>query len=167
MYTSWPRLLFLFAIIALVPAEVSAQQTVILVRHADRDSSVPDGLTQEGRVRAAALATTLKDAGVTLVIRSNTIRTKDTASPTVQSRGIPEKVIKADDDHVKNVYETIRSAGANAVVLYVGHSNTIGPVLAKFGYQGVIAIGEQEFGNLFVFVPKETNSVLLKLHYGR
>lgn len=167
MNISCLQLVFLFSIITLLPAEAFTQQTVILVRHADRDSSVPDGLTQEGRQRAMALAATLKDAGITLVVRSDTVRTRETALPAVQARGIPEKVVKADDDHIKNAFEAVRSSGANAVVLYVGHSNTIGPLLTKLGYQGDIKIGEQEFGNMFIFVPKESHSVLIKLHYGK
>lgn len=54
------------------------QQTVILVRHADRDSSIPDGLTQEGQDRALAPASSLKNTWVNLVVRSNTIRTRQT-----------------------------------------------------------------------------------------
>jgi len=167
MNLSRSHLVFLFSIIAIMPSEALSQQTVILVRHADRDTSVPDGLTPEGRIRASALAATLKDAGVTLVVRSNTIRTRETALPIVQARGIPEKVIKADDEHVKNACEAIRSSGANGVVLYVGHSNTIGPLLAKLGYKGDVTIGEQEFGNMFILVPKAPNPVLIKLHYGK
>jgi len=167
MHLSWSKLGFLFSIIILIPSEVLSQQTVILVRHADRDAGVPDGLTKEGRMRAETLASTLKDAGVTHVVRSNTIRTRETALPTVQARGIPEKVINADDNHVKNAYEAIRTSGANAVVLYVGHSNTVGPLLAKLGYKDEITIGEQEFGNMYILVPKEPNSVLIKLHYGK
>ncbi|HQR06871.1 MAG TPA: histidine phosphatase family protein [Gemmatales bacterium] len=156
-----------FVILCLVPSASYSQQTIFLVRHADRDLTVPDALKSEGYTRASDLAATLKDAGITVVIRSDTIRTKDTALPIVRSRGIPEKIIKADDDHVKKSYEAIRAAGANARVLYVGHSNTIPPLLSKLGCQPEVTIGEREYGDMFIVVPKEPNPMLIKLHFGK
>jgi broad specificity phosphatase PhoE len=71
-------------VVAALPLPARAQQAVILVRHADRDDKKEDSLTQAGHLRAKALARTLKDAGITVIVRSDAHWARDTAGPTAE-----------------------------------------------------------------------------------
>jgi phosphohistidine phosphatase SixA len=124
-----------FAVAAL-PLPAGAQQAVILVRHADRDDKKEDSLTQPGHLRAKALARTLKDAGITVIVRCDTHRARDTAGPTAELlklRGTPnEKAIKYDKGHVENALKAIRDSKKDAVVLYIGHADTVEELRANW-----------------------------------
>ena len=143
-----------------------AQQVVFLVRHAERDANGGDALTPEGRDRAAALADGLRNAGMTVVVRSDTERTKATAAPTLKASHAIEKVVGVGTSHVKEAYDAIRAASANSVVLYVGHSDTIGPLMNRLGHRGEVALGHDDYGNLFVLVPKDSEPTVLRLRFG-
>jgi len=150
-----------------LPAAASAQQAVYLVRHADRDPNAPDALTDAGRARAQALARVLKDTGLTVVVRSDTLRTRDTAAPVVKAGHLAEKVSPPDARHVQAAHHAICAAGPRAVVLYVGHSDTIGPLLNKLGYPGRVSFEDDEYGNLWILLPQASGPPsLLRLHYG-
>ena len=55
---------------------------------------------------------------------------------------------------------------SEAVALVVGHSNTVPQLLASLGVGAKIEIGDKEYDNLFVVVPKASGPpVLLRLRY--
>ncbi|MFI5075863.1 MAG: histidine phosphatase family protein, partial [Vicinamibacteria bacterium] len=66
----------------------AAQQAVIVVRHAEKADQTPDSaLSPKGQVRAKALADLLRGAGVTHVITSEYLRTRETAAPLATALG--------------------------------------------------------------------------------
>jgi phosphohistidine phosphatase SixA len=150
-----------------VPLSTYAQKTVILVRHADRDGGA-DRLNPEGRDRALALACTLRNSGITAIVRSNTDRTKATAEPTANQFNITPNIVSYDsvplDVHVKNALKAIRTSGENDVLLYVGHSDTLEPLLREFGYKGLFSL-KDPYGNLFIVIPKGQDATVTWLHY--
>jgi phosphohistidine phosphatase SixA len=152
----------------MIPTISSAQQEVIMVRHANRpepDTDPDPHLTDVGRCRAQALAKILKDAGVSAIVTSNTNRTRETAVPLAKLFSLPTKEIAVDENHVGAVYGEIKSRGDDAVVLYVGHSNTLEPLARRFNYQGQFSLGDDQYGNLFVLFLKGPNPTLIRLHY--
>lgn len=163
MATNFARVLAL-AVCAIVPSLAIAQKAVILVRHAERDPKAADGISDAGRERAKSLARALKDAGVTHIVRSDTLRTKQTAEPTLKQGEIKEAVVKADASHVDGAAKAIQGAGETAVVLYVGHSDTIEPLLRRLRYKGPVSF-DDPFGNLIILMPKGDSPVVVRLHY--
>jgi phosphohistidine phosphatase SixA len=116
-----------------------AQKTVILVRHAERpetDAGDDPHLTNDGIKRAKTLAGILKDSGITGIVTSNANRTKETAAPTAESLHLDSKEISLEsvDQHVQKVFEALQALGDRGVGLYVGHSNTLEPLLRKYRY---------------------------------
>src|SRR5258706_16461479 len=67
---------------------------VFLVRHAERIADGEDpALTAVGEARAQALATTLRESGITVIITTQWRRTRDTAKPlAAQLRITPELI---------------------------------------------------------------------------
>jgi phosphohistidine phosphatase SixA len=156
----------LVLLVSILSSLCHAQQAVFLVRHADREASGADALTPRGQARAEALGTMLKQAGVTLIVHSNTRRTEETALPVMKSGKPIVKVVKTGERHVDEACEAIRTAGDRAVVLYVGHSNTVGPLLRKLGHAREVTLGENDYGDLFLLVPREPAPTLLRLRFG-
>lgn len=129
----------------------AAEKTVILVRHAEKRAEGKDPeLSDSGRLRAARLAEALRDAGVTAILTSDARRTIRTAEPAAKANGLAARVVKAGD--AAETVKEIDAAPADAVVLVVGHSNTLPEILAKLGAPAKVAIDDGDFGNLFVVV---------------
>jgi broad specificity phosphatase PhoE len=143
---------------------------VIVVRHAEA-ASAPGGdppLTPEGAQRAQALAELLADAGVTQIVSTQFRRTLDTAGPTARRFGIEPQVVAARRGegaaHVPEVVEAVRRLGG--VVLVVGHSNTVGAIVAGLAGKPVTPLCETSHAPLFVLGPQAASGALLRLHYG-
>jgi len=129
----------------------SAERAVILVRHAEKGAEGKDPeLTDSGRQRAVRLAEALKDTGVTTILTSDARRTIRTAEPAAKANGVAARVVKGGD--AGETVKEIDGAPADAVVLVVGHSNTLPEILAKLGAPAKVAIADSDFGNLFVVV---------------
>ena len=116
---------------ALLPAAAPAQQAIFVVRHAEKESpasepSVP--LSEAGRARAARLAAMLKDAGVTSIYSTDTVRTRSTAGPLAEAVKHP---IQIYTDVAALAGELRREP--QGVVLVVGHSNTVPKLLSALG----------------------------------
>ena len=149
-------------------AETAAQQTVYVVRHAERAdagagattmATDPD-LSDAGRARAQALAATLKDAGVTLILVTEYKRTQQTAEPLAKLLGVQPSVVNAKDS--PGLLEKVKAA--TGPVLIVGHSNTIPEILAKLGVENPPKLADGDYDNLFIVSGSEKRT-LLRLHF--
>ena len=155
---------------ALVPAAVSAQKLVLLVRHAERADAgagaamagapVDPPLSAAGQVRAQRLATMLADAGITAIYATEFKRTQDTAKPVAAALGIAVQTMAARDTDA--LVATLKGAKATDVVLVVGHSNTVPAVIKALGGPD-ISIADDEYSALFVLVP--STGALTKIRY--
>ena len=77
----------------------AAQQAVIVVRHAEKADQTPDSaLSAKGQARARALADLLRGAGVTHVITSEFLRTRQTAAPLATALGWPGTLTLQEGD---------------------------------------------------------------------
>lgn len=161
--------LALTALILLIPAVTSAQPSIIIVRHAERQTGEgDDSLSEAGRQRAERLAAMLRDAGVTHVFVSDLRRTLETAQPLAKIRNLsPTRMaipaqgrgkISASELQVRATLLAISRLPRTAVVLVVGHSNTVPMFLTRLGYGASLRIPETEFDNMFVVSPRATRA---------
>lgn len=159
------------AVLALtfLPGTASAQASIILVRHAERETGQgDDSLSEAGRQRAERLATLLKDAGVTHVFVSDRRRTLETAQPLARARrlspvrmAIPAQGrgrITPSELQVRATLLAMSKLPRTAVVLIVGHSDTVPLFLRRLGHAGAVTIRDDEFDNVFVATPRATRT---------
>ena len=158
-----------FFLALLVAAQVAAQPTVFLVRHAERADTVPGtpatmgndpDLSEAGRVRAESLATLLKDAKISAIFATEFKRTQQTAAPLAKALGLTVKIVTSKDTAA--LVKQVKSAKGN--VLVVGHSNSVPDVIKGLGVSTPVSIGDDDFDNLFL-VARDTPPSLLHLHY--
>ncbi len=163
------RRTILTALVFLLPVSAAAQQSIIVVRHAERQTGDgDDGLSEAGRQRAERLAVMLRDAGITHVFVSDLRRTLETAQPLAKVRNISptrmaipaqgRRKISASELQVRATLLAISRLPRTAVVLVVGHSNTVPMFLTRLGYGPSLRIPDTEFDNLFVVTPRATRS---------
>lgn len=158
-------LLLAAAALALVTPARAAEPTIFVVRHAEKGAASADApkdpeLSPEGRARAESLARTLRDAGVTTIYVTEFRRTRQTAEPLARAAGI-EPVVVPGAETAALVGKLKEGRGS---VLVVGHSNTVPDILKALGHPQPITIGDDEYDNLFVFIPG-SEPQLLRLRY--
>lgn len=146
--------LLLVAALSLLTAGSSMAQTVVLVRHAEKvDDSADPVLSEAGQARAQALAMVLADAHPGHVFTSPLQRTRLTAAPTAGFHSVTVEPISLEGGgaaHVAAVAARVRALPDDAVVLVVGHSNTIPQIARALGYTAAPDMPECEYDRLTV-----------------
>lgn len=146
--------LLLAAAISLLTAGSAMAQTVYIVRHAEKaDASADPVLSAVGTERAGALAAALVDAHPGLILVSPLQRTALTAAPTAEYHDVTPTVVPFDGGAAGQVAATVarvRALPADAVVLIVGHSNTVPLIARALGYAEAADMPECEFDRLTV-----------------
>lgn len=132
--------------------------TVIALRHAEKqsDGSRDPALSEAGEARAAALAELLSKAGVTHIFSTPYERTRATVAPL--ARALELELIEYSPADLGGLGQQLESLPPGSVALVCGHSNTtpalvlaLGGEIAELGtYRGAPALGETEYGRLFV-----------------
>jgi broad specificity phosphatase PhoE len=166
MRKSGTAVLFLAAF--LWPAVSSAQRAVIVVRHAEKVSESDERLSEAGRARAARLAALLKEAGVTAIYSTDTERAKDTAQPLADAAKLPVQIYDLGAGKTVDARPFIarlRQQNAGDVVLVVGHSNTVPPLLQALRCPGKVSLAQGDYDNLYVVVPTGRRATLVRLKY--
>jgi broad specificity phosphatase PhoE len=141
-----------------------AQQALIVVRHAEKaDQTTDTHLSQAGQARARALAALLAQSGASAIYATEYTRTTETAKPLADLLGLSIQHIPAAD--TSRLVGQLKTQHAQDCVVVVGHSNTLPEILKLYG-ASISPIGDDDFGNVFVIVPKPGSSpVLLRLRY--
>jgi len=138
-----------------------AQQTILLVRHAEKatdanETSVP--LSEAGTARAARLAEMLRSAGVTAVYATDTVRARRTAEPLAKAAGLEVRIYAPKDADGKSapriLLDRLKKDEPRGVALVVGHSNTVPEILAALGDPEKVEIPASQFDDLFVVTPR-------------
>ena len=166
------RLALTVLLIALADV-AGGQQTILLVRHAEKatdanEPSVP--LSEAGAARAARLAQMLKAAGVTAVYATDTVRARRTAEPLAKAAGLEVRIYAPKDPDGKPapriLLDRLKKEEPRGVVLVVGHSNTVPEILAALGYREKVEIPATQFDDLFVVTPRaEGPPTVVRLKY--
>jgi len=164
------RLLFATTL-SLMTAGSSVAQTVILVRHAEKvDASADPVLSEAGQRRAFDLAVALGDADLTHVFTSPLQRTVLTARPAAEAHAINPEVISFEggtEAHVRRVADRVRALPDDAVVLVVGHSNTVPLIAGALGETGPSEMRDCEYDRLIVIpVEDDGDSPAVITRYG-
>jgi broad specificity phosphatase PhoE len=149
----------------------NAQETIFIVRHTDPppilslDEILDETpLSESGQQRAKMLAERLKDAGISAIYATETVRTQQTAEPLAKILGLEVRVHPLED--VDGLVKILRSNHQGQRVLLVGHWSTIPLIIKALGHDEEVTIGRSEFDNLFVVIPKgEQAPTVLHLHY--
>ncbi len=160
----------LFAFVAVVPVFAQAPTTVILVRHAERagePSERDPELSEAGKARAQTLAHVLGEINVTTIYATPFLRTQHTAQPLADLLGIEVTTAPGSRSHVQELAETLKNDHQGEVVVVVGHSNTIPPIVNALGAGPFENLTEQEYDDLFVVIlTADGRATTLRLRYG-
>ena len=144
----------------------SAATTVIVVRHAEKDTMMVGAdppLSAAGILRAHELARVLADAGISAIYVTPWQRNRQTAQPLADRIGDTLTVVDAVDETV----ERLRTRHAGRTVLVVGHSNTVPQIIEKLAGVTIPPFVERDFDRLYVvtLLPGRPARVTA-LHYG-
>jgi len=130
----------------------AAQDTVFVIRHAERDY-VNGGVLEEGRQRAHAWGEVLADAGLDVIITSEKPRTRQTGQPIADRLDIPIIVIpRADYD---GLLERLETEFVDDRVLIVSHSSSIPVILRRLGHPTYVLVPKSDYNDLFVLRPDD------------
>ena len=155
-----------FALLVLIaPTVAAAQGAVFVVRHAERaDASADALLSADGQIRATRLGEILKDAGITQIYTTNLRRTAQTAAPLAAALELTATEFPVGD--LDALFTRLHAATLHDRVLVVGHSNTVPEILRRLCVTAQVTIGDMEYDNLFVAIPREGSAPLfVRLRY--
>ena len=157
------------ALLAL-PASAAAQKAVLVVRHGEKISEEDERLTEAGRARAGRLAEMLKKSGIAAIYSTDTERTIGTAKPLATALGLKIRLYESKPVEGKFDFAPfvgrVRTEVPDGVVLVVGHSNTVPPLLRALGCEEAVSIASDEYDSLFVVVPKSAgHATLVRMRY--
>lgn len=160
----------LLALAALHAAGAQQAPTVaIIVRHAEKAAAPANDppLTEAGTARAKALAAAVADANVQAVITTQLLRTRETARPLAESRGLSMETVQTGPaaEHAKAVADAIRKH-AGKTVLVVGHSNTVAPIIAALGGPKLPDLCDSQYSNLYTVILDGNTARLVVGTYG-
>ena len=157
----------------LLTHSAAAQRAVFVVRHAEKQSEANEPgvpLSEAGRARAGRLAALLKNAGVAAIYSTDTVRTLETAEPLARALKIAvRKYSHLGPDgkpDLRPLADRLKAEHARDIVLVVGHSNTVPPLLKALGCAEDMTIAAGQYDDLFTVVPRRDGPpVLLRLTY--
>jgi phosphohistidine phosphatase SixA len=102
-----------------------------VVRHAEKASDSNDPpvpLSAAGSERARRLASLLRDAGISVIYSTDTVRTRETAAPLAKLLRLETRLYSATGSDGKvdlAPLAGLASENSGDIVLVVGHSNTM------------------------------------------
>jgi len=143
--------------------------TIYLVRHAEKDLTpnlADPPLTPAGEARALALRQKMLSRHPTALLTTDTKRTRATLAPLAEATKLTPQVYDAKQPAA--LAERIRREYSGQVVVVVGHSNTLLPLISALGATAPMAeIKDDEFSYLFeVRQPLNGPARLKVLKYG-
>ena len=159
--------------ISLLPLSQSfGQEAVYVARHVDPqkllrlDAPIRDDtpLSETGLQQAQTLAERLRDAGITAIYTSKTVRTIQTAEPLAKKLGLPiNKIARRDMD---GLIRRLREKHQEDRVLIIGHWTTMPGILERLGHAWPIDIKRGIRNDLFIVVPRPNmDPVVTYIHY--
>jgi broad specificity phosphatase PhoE len=137
---------------ALLSNRADAQRVIYIVRHAEKELTGDQPLTEAGNKRAQALADLLKNANIKAIYTSDALRTQQTAQPLATALSIPLEKIAGGN--AGKTYEEALHQHWNDAILIVGHSDTIQDLLRKWSANANVDIAQTDFSTLLVITPE-------------
>ena len=128
------------------------------MRHAEKaaDAEAPRDppLSAAGAARARALAERVSAVPLVAVYATPWRRTRETATPAANAHGLAVRTEDPPEDAVTHAH-ALRARHRDGTVLVVGHSNTVPPLVAALCGCAVPALGDADYGDLFVVEPDD------------
>lgn len=123
-----------------------AVATYLLVRHAEKDTSVASDppLTAAGHARAQRLAEQLRNTPLDAIYSSSYRRTRQTATPVADAHRLA--IVDYDPADAAAFAARLRGAHPRGQVLVVGHSNTLPPLASALCGCAVADMDEAIYG---------------------
>lgn len=160
-------------LLCLATAPLPAQASlIILVRHAEKTTEAPDpGLTSGGAQRAEDLARALRTVRLGAIITTQYRRSRLTTGPVSRDLGLPATVVPAGaglQTDAAAVAVVLDALPAGSAALVVGHSNTLGPIIAALGGPRVADLCDSEYSTMLVLERPGAGRApqLLRTRYG-
>ena len=152
-----------FVSIFALTVSVAADQTIYLVRHAEKqnDGTRDPSLTQLGKMRAIEIADMLATAELSRVYSTNYKRTQETASPSAKRVGL--SVTPYDPRALPEFAEKLKSLDGTSLV--VGHSNTTPALVAMLSGQDFPQLEEYQYDHLYVVTLKDDGGADVRIDY--
>ena len=142
--------------------------TYYVARHAEKEATttmatdVP--LSAAGRERAVALKEKLAAKPFNGIYSTNTIRTRYTAQPLAETKGLPVQIYDPKDTS----FITGLKIQAKGNFLIVGHSNTVDDIVNAFlSKKQLTDLPDTQYGDLFVITKTGKRFTFLKDHFGK
>ena len=117
------------------PFETAPTTTLIVTRHAEKESGADPGLTPSGQLRAEQFARLIASDDIDVLIASTLRRTIETLLPLAEAKGLREEdIIQLMD--VDEVVESIRDVPPGSTVALCHHSFTLHQILDGLCVEG-------------------------------
>ena len=162
--------LFSVAVLAALVWFTANSTTVIVIRHAEKESVEPDpALSEAGQARAMLLVRMFGDAQgagrLDAIYVSPALRSRATAAPLAARLGLTPIVAPADDPKAL-AHRALRENSGKRVMI-VGHSNTVPALVAILsGRDDIPKMDEHDFSTMYIVtVPSVGRANVLRLSY--
>lgn len=155
------RTLTLLLLFAALTTPLAAEDTIWVVRHAEKaeDGTTDPPLSAKGIARAAAIAERLASEDIVAIYTTRYRRTSHTAQATAEAIGVESRI-----------YEPVDFGGVAAEawkhdgnVLIVGHSNTVLPIVRALGAKVEGTIEESDYSRLYRVTTADDGTVSAEL----
>jgi phosphohistidine phosphatase SixA len=164
--------ILLALVLHLIPA-IAQESTVIIVRHAEKDTMKNDPpLTVVGKERTKELGRVLAQTKIDAIYSTQFKRTRETVEPIAGERGLTIQIVRHElgmtvQGHVAVLVETLRK-NVGKTVLVSSHSNVIPDLLRSWGIDDVQSIGDDVYDDLFIVsLTASQPAKLLWLKFGQ
>ena len=153
--------------------------SMIVLRHAEKDSGPDPALTEEGHQRAKALAQLMAGVQVDRMYCTEYLRTRQTLEPLSSEVGTPIEVVPAED--APRWRSIVASIQPKEIVVICGHQNTVPLFIEEVGgrlegldsYSGQLWIPGHVYDRLYMATwqysegSEKPHPQLIELRYGK
>lgn len=144
------------------PNNLQSKTTWLIVRHAERDGD-SDALTDAGKQRASLLAELGQALNVTAIYSTDFQRTRATVTPLAEALNLPIHLYRQPS------LEGLTAGGndfSGQVILVVGHSNTVGQMVASLADVAPFELEHGEYDGLFIVTVEGEKKNFVRLNFG-
>ena len=151
-------------------SDTTRHPVVVVVRHAEKASQTErdPALSDAGWARAWALDSVLRDARVSAIIVTPFRRNRETASLVAKRHLVTVTVVPVEGGVAAHAYAVaLAVATHDGVVLVVGHSNTVMPIVRALGGPTLPDLCDGTYAELFtIYVTPGDGSRVMRSRYG-
>lgn len=157
--------LFGTLVVFTAPSYADENTVIYLVRHSEKLPGSDPALSEMGIARTAALASKLKDAGITHVFSSDFKRTRMTAAPVAAQSNVAVTIYDARALQPFSVELEAFAKSTKGNILVVGHSNTTPVVASLLTKTEFPMLNEDQYDHLYVVRQNEDGSFTATIEY--